>query len=49
MILDDVNSAAEISGILGPEMLDNGYVEAYPIASVERTGEVFRELAQQGR
>ncbi len=49
MILDDVNSADEITGILGPEILDNGYVEAHPIASVEGTGELFRQWAQQGR
>ena len=49
MILDDVNSAAEITGILGPEMLDNGYVESHPIASVEETTELFRQWAEQDR
>jgi hypothetical protein len=49
MILDDVNSADEITEILGPEILDNGYVESYPIASVEGTSELFRQWAQQGR
>ena len=49
MILDDVNSADEITETLGPELLDNGYVEAHPIASVEGTGELFRQWAQQGR
>jgi hypothetical protein len=27
MILDDVNSADKITELLGPEILDNGYVE----------------------
>ncbi len=49
MILDDVNSADEISEILGPEILDNGYVESHPIASVERLSDLFRQWAQQGR
>jgi hypothetical protein len=49
MILDDVNSADEITEILGPEMLDNGYVESHPIFSAERLGELFRQWAQQGR
>jgi hypothetical protein len=49
MILDDVNSADEISAILGPEILDNSYVESHPIASVEETGEQFRQWAEQGR
>ena len=49
MILDDVNSAEEITEILGPELLDNGYVEVYPVGSVERLGETFRQWAQQGR
>ncbi len=49
MILDDVNSADEIAEILGPEILDNGYVESHPIVSVERMGELFMQWAQQGR
>ncbi len=49
MILDDVNADGEISEILGPELLDNGYVEVHPIVSVERMGELFRQWAQQGR
>ena len=49
MILDDVNSADEISEILGPEILDNNYVESHPIASVEGTTELFRQWAEQGR
>jgi hypothetical protein len=49
MILDDVNSADEITEILGPEILDNGYVESHPVGSVERLGELFRQWAQQGR
>jgi hypothetical protein len=49
MILDDVNSADEILEILGPEILDNGYVESHPIVSVERIGELFTQWAQQGR
>ncbi len=49
MILDDVNSADEITEILGPEILDNGYVESHPIASVEGTSELFRQWAEQGR
>ena len=49
MILDDVNADGEISEILGPELLDNGYVEVHPIVSVERLGELFRQWAQQGR
>ena len=49
MILDDVNSADEILEILGPELLDNGYVESHPIVSVERLGELFMQWAQQGR
>jgi hypothetical protein len=49
MILDDVNSAEEITEILGPELLDNGYIEVYPIGSVERLSETFRQWAQQGR
>jgi hypothetical protein len=49
MILDGVNSADEITEILGPETLDNGYVESHPIVSVERMGEPFMQWAQQGR
>jgi hypothetical protein len=49
MILDDVNSANEISEIMGPEILDNSYIESHPIASVEGTGELFRQWAEQGR
>jgi hypothetical protein len=49
MILDDVNADGEISEILGPEVLDNGYVEVHPIVSAERLGELFRQWAQQGR
>jgi hypothetical protein len=49
MILDDVNADGEISEILGPELLDNGYVEVHPVVSVERIGELFRQWAQQGR
>jgi hypothetical protein len=49
MILDDVNTGDEITEILGPEILDNGYVESHPIASVEGTGELFRQWAEQGR
>jgi hypothetical protein len=49
MILDDVNADGEISEILGPEVLDNGYVEVHPIVSVERLGELFRQWAEQGR
>jgi|SRR5918994_1901689 hypothetical protein len=49
MILDDVNSAGEITEILGPELLDNGYVEVHPIVSVERLSELFRQWAEQGR
>jgi|SRR5215212_4100080 len=48
-ILDDVNSAEEIIEILGPELLDNGYVEIHPVGSVERLSEQFRQWAQQGR
>ena len=49
MILDDVNADGEISEILGPEVLDNGYVEVHPIVSAERLAELFRQWAQQGR
>ena len=49
MILDDVNSADEILEILGPEILDNGYVESHPIVSVERMGALFMQWGQQGR
>jgi hypothetical protein len=49
MIPDDVNSADEITEILGPELLDNGYVESHTIVSVERIGELFMQWAQQGR
>ena len=49
MILDGVNSADEILEILGPEILDNGYVESHPIVSVERMGELFMQWGQQGR
>jgi hypothetical protein len=47
--VDDVNSADEITEILGPEFLDNGYVESHPIVSAERMGELFMQWAQQGR
>ena len=49
MILDDVSADGEISEILGPELLDNGYVEVHPIVSIERIGQLFRQWAQQGR
>ena len=49
MILDDVNSDGEITELLGPELLDNGYVEAHPIVSVERLSDLFRQWAEQGR
>ncbi len=49
MILDEVDSAHEIVQIMGPELLDNGYVEAHPIISVEQMGELFGQWAQQGR
>ena len=44
-----MNSADEILEILGPEILDNGYVESHPIVSVERMGELFMQWGQQGR
>ena len=49
MILDDVNSEGEITEILGPELVDNGYLEVHPIVSVERLSELFRQWAEQGR
>lgn len=45
----EVDSADEIVEILGPEILDNAYVESHPIASAERMGELFAQWAQQGR
>jgi len=49
MVLNDVDAAHEIPEILGPELMDNGHVEARPIMSVEQMGEIFGEWAQQGR
>ncbi len=49
MILDEVDSAHEIVQLLGPELMDNGYVEAHPIMSVEQIAKMFSEWAQQGR
>lgn len=49
MILDEVDSAHEIPRILGPELIDNGYVEGHPIISVEQMAQMFNEWAQQGR
>jgi hypothetical protein len=49
VVLDGVDSADEILELLGPEMLDNCYVESHPIASAERVGELFAQWAQQGR
>ena len=49
MILDDVNADGEITELLGPELLDNGYVEVHPIVSVERLSDLFRQWAEQGR
>jgi hypothetical protein len=49
MVLNDVDAAHEIPEILGPELMDNGHVEAHPIMSVEQMGEIFGEWAQQGR
>ena len=49
LILDDVNSAQEILELLGPELLDNGYVESNPITSPQRVGELLAQWVQQGR
>jgi hypothetical protein len=49
MILDDVDSADELLGTIGPEIIDNGYVDVHPIMSSEQQGELFRQWAQQGR
>ncbi len=49
MVLDGVDSPDEILELLGPEILDNCYVESHPIASAERVGELFAQWAQQGR
>ena len=45
MVLDDVNSEDDFAELLGPVLLDNGNVEVYPIASLERTAELFRQWA----
>ncbi len=45
----DVDLADEILELLGPEILDNGYVESHPITSAERVGELFGQWVQQGR
>jgi hypothetical protein len=49
LVLDGVTSADEILELLGPEILDNCYVESHPIASAERVGELFGQWAEQGR
>jgi hypothetical protein len=49
MVLDGVDSADEILEILGPEILDNSYVDSHPITSAERAGELFGQWVQQGR
>lgn len=49
LVLDGVDSAEELLEILGPEILDNCYVEAHPITSPERAGELFGQWVQQGR
>jgi len=49
LVLDGVDSADEILELLGPEILDNSYVESHRITSAERVGELFGQWAQQGR
>ena len=49
LVLDGVDSPDEILELLGPEVLDNCYVDSHPIASAERVGELFAQPAQQGR
>ena len=46
----EVDSAEEIAETLGPEVMDNGYVETYAIVEdLERVGQAFSQWAQQGR
>src|SRR3712207_4554058 len=46
MVLDGVYSADEILENLGPEILDNSYVDSHPITSAERAGELFGQWVQ---
>lgn len=49
MVLDGANSAVEIPELLGPEISDNGNLEAHSIVSLQRVDEMFAQWVQQGR
>ncbi len=45
----EVDTAEEILGTLGPEILDSGSIEVYPIATPQAVGALFGQWAEQGR
>ena len=47
--LVDVNSAAEIHELLGPEFLDHFNIEAHPIAAWDDLGKFLDKLKREGR
>ena len=47
--LVDVNTAAEIHEVLGPEFLDNFTIEAHPIAAWDELGKYLDKITREGR
>lgn len=45
----DIEDAAELFDLFGPEVYGNCQVEAHPVVPIERAGEMFHRWAQEGR
>ena len=47
--LVDIDAPEELYGLFGPEIYSQFAVEAHPVVSVEKAGEIFQRWAAQGR
>jgi hypothetical protein len=45
----DIDAPEELYELFGPEIYSQFAVEAHPVVSVEKAGEIFQRWAAQGR